>query len=1015
MIVNKPKNKKKKISRYKVLYIVMFTIFSLIVVKLAYLQIYKHDDYKDRANENATRFVAEKAPRGEILDRNGNVLATNKQTYTLTYTSTDEAEKNFYNTMSSVFKILKDNKESVQDDLLLKIDNNGELYFAYKSSSPDNQQYEKIRFLRDRGMNEKIERKKFGNEKKDLTDDQIAQVDKELLAVTPEEAFEYLVKNYSLIGLVDPNPSSDQKKAYDEMDGAELTNLILKKYSKKEIRDYMVVKDAIKMQSFKGYRSVTITSNINKNTAFIIYQKLNDLPGINVDLQPVRSYPYGTLGSAVLGYVGQIDSSLESDYKLRGYDPSTDLIGKSGIESAFEDELKGVKGGKTIKVNSKGKETEELFKLESYPGNNVNLTIDKNVQYAMQEALKDTINQVRTQNQDSEGQNFPNATRGAALAVDVKTGKIIALTSYPDFDPNLFAIPGQLTKKQTEQYFAPNFEEFGKEFIKRTGAKKSLDQLFPKDKNGYRTDPYDLYPRAFYNYATLGTLPPGSIFKPVTALAGLQEGVITPGATIDATGKFNIHPKTFGSGFAPVCWIYSQGGGSHGPTNVEKALQVSCNFYFYETAYRLYMKEGENVDALNAIAKYAWKLGLGVDPNSKANPSTGIEIEENTTGQTYNFESMKASMISLANFELADFLEKENPSGSAQAMYPANSEKFIPFDFSRSDDDSEKLKALKIDLKNKIKERFEVVGTDKPKSSRDEFAASILPDVKGIMENSDKYKENVKKYEAKYNKSVSINDQASTVAKCIATYVITNKAAEMTSPAQLVFAAIGQGINHYTPLQLAAYISTLANGGTRYALHLVDSVTDVQGNVVEEFKPKVLDKIDISKSTLNAIKEGMRRANDEEGGTASSVFSTFPIQTAGKTGTADYSNTQREYGRAPYATYVSFAPVDNPEIAFVGVIYDGGHGSYTAPVAKATYEAYFKDELLKKNYTSDSFKKYVLKAPKDNSEASQKKAQEEAEKKAKEEAEKNKDKNKQQDQDKDKDKTKEAKDKAENQ
>ena len=156
MIVNKPKNKKKKISRYKVLYIVMFTIFSLIVVKLAYLQIYKHDDYKDRANENATRFVAEKAPRGEILDRNGNVLATNKQTYTLTYTSTDEAEKNFYNTMSSVFKILKDNKESVQDDLLLKIDNNGELYFAYKSSSPDNQQYEKIRFLRNLAMRKRI-------------------------------------------------------------------------------------------------------------------------------------------------------------------------------------------------------------------------------------------------------------------------------------------------------------------------------------------------------------------------------------------------------------------------------------------------------------------------------------------------------------------------------------------------------------------------------------------------------------------------------------------------------------------------------------------------------------------------------------------------------------------------------------------------------------------------------------------------------------------------------------------
>ena len=982
MIVNKPKNKKKKLSRYTVLYIVMFSIFSLILVKLVYLQVYKHDDYKDRANENATRFVAEKAPRGEILDKNGNVLATNKQTYTLTYTTTDEAEKNFYPTMSKLFKILKDNGESVQDDLLLKIDDKGELYFAYKNSSPDDQQFEKIRFLRDRGMNEEIETDLFGPEKKDLTDSQISQVDKKLLEITPEQVFEHLVKSYSLIGLVDPNPTKDQKTAYSDMDGKELMDLILKKYSKKEIRDYMVVKDAIKMQSFKGYRSVTITNNLNKDTAFIVYQKLNELPGVNVDLQPVRSYPYKTLGSSILGYVGPIDSSLESDYKLRGYDASTDLISKSGIESAFEDELKGVKGGKTIKVNSKGQETEELFKLESYPGNTVNLTIDKNVQYAMQKSLEDTINNIRTTGSDSEGQTFPNATRGAAVAVNVNTGEIIGLASYPDFDPNIFAIPGQLTKAQTEQYFAPDLEKFGKEVIKKTGAKKSLDELFPKDKNGYRTDPYDLYPKPFYNYATLGTLPPGSIFKPVTALAGLEEKVITPTDTINDTGKFNVHPKTFGEGFAPRCWIYP---GAHGPVTVEKALQVSCNFFFYETAYRLYEKEGANINALDAIAEYAWKLGLGVDPKSKANPSTGIEIEENTTGQTYNFDSVKKSTIGLANFEIADFLEKEDSKGSAKATY-LGYYNFVPFDFTRNDDDSEKVKALKVDLKEKIKERFEVVGTGKPAIDQNAFALSILPDVKGIMQNSDIYKGNVKKFESKYNKTVNVDEQASLVSNAIARYVVSDKSAEMTSPAQLVYAAIGQGINNYTPLQLLSYISTIANGGTRYSLHLVDSVTDTQGNAVEEFKPKVLEKMNIQPSTLAAIKEGMRRANDEDGGTASAVFSTFPIPTAGKTGTADYSNTQRDYGRSPYATYVSFAPVDKPEIAFVGVIYDGGHGAFTAPVAKATYEAYFKDELLKKNpnyaSTSDSFRKYVLGAPKDNSAESQKKQQEEDKKKA---------------------------------
>ena len=1006
MIVNKPKQKKKKLSRYAVLTIIMIVIFSAICVRLAYLQVYKHDDYEDRANQNAVRFIAEKAPRGEILDKNGNVLATNRQTYTLTYTTTDNAQKNFYKTMDTIFDILKENGESVQDDLLLKIDDKGNFYFAYKSSSPDAQQYEKLRFLKDRGMNEEIQ-KELKINSDDLTDDQIAKIDKELINVTPEQAFYYLVKSYDMISLINPEPSKEQKEQYQNMNGKQLTDLILKSYSLDDIRNYMVVKDAIKMQSFKGYKSVTIASNIKKDTAFIIYQKLNDLPGIGVELQPVREYPYGKLGSAVLGYVGQIDSSLEEDYKLKGYDPSTDLIGKAGIESAFEDELKGVKGGKTVKVNSEGRITEELFKLSSYPGNTVNLTIDKNVQYAMQQALKDTIDKVRTGTSDSSGNVFPNATRGAALAVDVKTGKILALTSYPDFDPNLFAIPGQLTKQQTEEYFSPNLEKFGKELIKKTGVHKSVNDLFPKDKNGYRTDPYDLYPKPFYNYATLGTLPPGSIFKPLTALVGLQEGVIKPDTVVNATGKFNVHPETFGKSFAPVCWIYP---GSHGPTNVEKALEVSCNFFFYETAYRLYMKAGGDAnrpESLNAIAKYAWKFGLGVDPNGKSNPSTGIEIEENTSGQTYNFKSFKESIIGLSNFELAGYLEDETPSGSALANYRGMSS-FIPFDFTFSDDDGDKVKELKTDLKSKIKDRFEEVFVNKDAMKQDQFALSILPDVKGIMQNSNKYKANVKKYEDKYNKKANLDEQASLVSNAIARFVVVDKSAEMTSPGQLIYSAIGQGINHYTPIQLASYISTLANGGTRYALHLVDSVTDPNGKVVEKFEPKVLDHININKSALAAVKEGMRRANDADEGTASSVFNSFPIPTAGKTGTADYSNDQRTYGRSPYATYVSFAPIDDPQIAFVGVIYDGGHGSFTAPVAKATYEAYFRDEILKKHpdyaKSSSSFKKYVTDAPKDNSEEAIKEAEKKEEEK--QEAEKKKADEKKKEDTKNKDATK---------
>ena len=234
------------------------------------------------------------------------------------------------------------------------------------------------------------------------------------------------------------------------------------------------------------------------------------------------------------------------------------------------------------------------------------------------------------------------------------------------------------------------------------------------------------------------------------------------------------------------------------------------------------------------------------------------------------------------------------------------------------------------------------------------------------MEYSDVYKNRIAEAEQS-GKKVNLDTQASIIAEAIAQFTINDQPGEMKSPAQLVYASIGQGMNNFTPMQLVSYISTLANGGTRYKLHLVDKITDNDGNIVQEFKPEVLNTVSISKSTQKAIKEGMKAVNNTQEGTAAAAFSGFPIQTAGKTGTADFATDQREKGRSPYATYVSYAPADDPQIAVVAVVFDGGHGSNIASVVRAVYEAYFKDELLKMdpNYASksESFKKYVVDNP----------------------------------------------------
>ena len=456
-----------------------------------------------------------------------------------------------------------------------------------------------------------------------------------------------------------------------------------------------------------------------------------------------------------------------------------------------------------------------------------------------------------------------------------------------------------------------------------------------------------------FNYATQGLVPPGSTFKPLTAVAGLTDGAITENDTVNDVGVWSSEytGKQVLENFQKI---------GHGITDVRKALEVSSNYFFYETAIRLYIKNGADIDALNSIARYAWKFGLGAEQGKTA--STGIQIYENF-GQTYNFVSWRRTLASNAKYSLVPALE--------EGVYYGYS--FVPFDISDISTDSDELKALKTSLKDNIKETLLKVGTEEQISSQDEYAQSILNTVKKIMDISDKYKENVANYEAANNKKVDVDSQAITVANAIAYFTVTNQTSEIKSPINLVQDAIGQSMNAFTPLQMANYVATLANGGTRYKVSIVDKVTSPTGEVIQEFNPEVIESNPIDADILQAIKEGMRRVNTSpSNATNYALFANFPIAVCGKTGTADFGTSEQyEFqGRKAYANYISFAPMDNPQIAIFSTIYDGNRGANSAYVHKGIYEAFFKDELLaiNPNYaaTSETFQKYVLGSPADN-------------------------------------------------
>jgi penicillin-binding protein 2 len=866
----------KRWNRLLSMLIIMFILFGIIVARLGVLQVVKGQEYIEVANDKSIIEIDDFAPRGQILDKSGIVIASNRQVYMVTYNEVEVDGNKFFDTMVTLFEILDENKENQKDDFPLIIDG-GKLGFQFQSESEATRKWMELRFKKDRGFEEEVQRKLYGKIESEPTEEQSRQIDDELLKITADEVFNKLLQDY-------------------EIEGEKVSDLNIEFK-----RKLLIVKDKIKMQSFSKYKPVVLVSDLKEEAAFIILQQLNELPGIDVTVQPVRTYPFGELASGVLGYISKIPSWQQEKYELKGYDVSTDFIGMSGIEAAYEDRLKGSKGSVIAKVNNFGRITEELGIKEAYPGQNIQLTIDKGVQSAAEKALDETMKKLQSMGKVNDV-DMKNATRGAAVAIDVNTGAIIALASRPGFNPNFFVNDNGLNSEQYKRYFSLDLESAAKEM---GYTPEQIEKLFPIDKSidnntTIRMDMYDILPKPMFNYAAMAAIPPGSTFKPITAVAGLETGVITPSYSINDNGVFN-DGKNFIRSFAV---------GAYGRTNLNKALEVSSNPYFMTVGKLLRDKFGDDI-----LAQYAWKLGLGLKSPS------GIELPE-SYGQMFNTESIQELFQTQYLWATMEMLKEGKDSRGS---------KFPSLDLYDNSDDSDALAAAKDEVKKQIQESIKTGDT-------------VVQEYTKLL---DKLIELDPKYE---NVSFSMKDISSAVQAIIGVAVY-DAYSQLKIGANTYNASIGQGISSFTPIQMANAIATIVNGGKRYKLHLVDKILSPEGDIIEEKKPEVLEEVNLKQETINAVKEGMYRVNHGERGTASSTFKNFPIITGGKTGSATFSNIQEEIGRTSYGWYVGFAPYDNPQIAVAVVIFDGGHGAYAAPVARAIYEEFFKEELSKLNYT----------------------------------------------------------------
>ncbi|MEG0133631.1 MAG: penicillin-binding transpeptidase domain-containing protein [Clostridium sp.] len=931
--VRKSNKDKGSLERYNIFYVGMGVIFFIILGRLLYLQVVMAEDYREQANSKNYKNVAKTAARGNILDKDGSILATSKQNYVLQFSETTESKKYFFKTITRALDILDEKNIPMVDDFPIIVNSKGELEYNFKSADEANRRWLELRFKRDRGFDEAIVREQFGEDKKvsQINPEEAKVVDELLLQITPEEAFRTLEKNYDIV-------------RYYELD-------------LKEERKLIVIKDAIKMQSFTGYSPVVIANTLDQETAFIFEQLQPELPGIIIDTQPIRYYPEGELGSAFLGYMSKINPWEQARYEEKGYDISTDQVGSTGIEGAYEKYLKGSKGQESIQINKQGRRVKTLGQVEAYAGNTVKLNIDMDIQRAAEQALDDALKELQKLGTASNDADTTNATRGAAIAIR-NTGEVLALASKPGFDPNVFTIPGKLTPELSEEYFSPNLEIKGREYIDKRGlANKSgiltdeelrtlglderkeilLNRIFPIDQSiegntTIRQDLYDIFPKPFYNYGTLSLVPPGSTFKAVTSLAGLEEGVIDKNTLINDVGQYKKN------NYSGNCWIYNMYHGSHGAINVSKALEVSCNYFFYEVADRLYEKTGGDINTLDFIAEYGWKLGLGVPSGSDLAAATGIEIQENF-GQVYNYESSKSTLASVYINKLVNFLEQGVSSRAGLASYK-------PFDIVQQKETGKGKELDQIKLTNTKKKAL--VDAIKEEIKKDEKSRDD--------ENLERFTflvEDIINTNPELSNSGYTKQDISSIAQ-EALYCVIDGYSDINTPANAYNASIGQGMNQFTPLQLASYVATLLNGGDRYELKLVDEIIDGEtGEIIEDVEPKLISQAEFKKENIEIIKQGMKEVTGGESGTAAAILKDFPITNGGKTGTSNIIDAKKQgaVGRDAAGVYVGFAPYDNPEIIVVSIIYDGGHGK--GNIAKAMFEAYFKEEILKINPSYD--------------------------------------------------------------
>lgn len=508
--------------RYTIIAIIIIFISSILVYQLAELQIVKgqyYDEQSQRKLLNKRKIIA---PRGKITDRNGIPIAVNRMGFNVQVVNRESDTQKFNDMLFNLIKLLEANNDTYIKTLNHYITFNPIAYGDYiKNSQKDIKAFIKRIVLADKDV-EKIK--------------------------SPQDAFDYLRKEFKI----------------DD------------KYSDEDAYKLMTIRFEMLDKGYSSLNPVTIATDVSSKVVAELEERNFDYPGIATDTQPIRMYIDAEPVAHVLGYVRGISPEEYKSHKDEGYELS-DLIGKDGIEKEAEGYLKGTDGEKLVEMDIGGRQINEIIGegKPAIPGNDVELTIDMKLQKIAADSLKRNIDYIKNkQGFTNIPQNLGDAFAGSVIAVDVRNGEVLAMASYPAYNPSYYLEP------------AENSE-----------AQKAINSWNKKDN----------FNRETMNRAISGRYAPGSTFKPIVGITGLEEGAITPQNNVKYDpGLIKLEDQTF------KCLE-----GGHGSLDLRKAIATSCNIYFMQLAT-------DPVMGIDKIDKWGKLFGLG--------EFTGIDLPGESKG-----------------------------------------------------------------------------------------------------------------------------------------------------------------------------------------------------------------------------------------------------------------------------------------------------------------------------------------------------------------------------------------------